>query len=76
MDILELDKKSFKELRKMAEDLNFPKPIRYKREGLIIKIVQSLAEAEGLEMSGGILEILNEGIGFLRSNYRIGSERI
>jgi len=76
MDILELDKKSFKELRKMAEDLNFPKPIRYKREGLIIKIVQSLAEAEGLEMSGGILEILNEGIGFLRSNYRIGSEDV
>ncbi len=76
MDIFELEKKSIKELRKIAEDLNVPKPIRQKREGLIIKISQLLAEAEGLEMSGGILEILNEGIGFLRSNYRIGSEDV
>lgn len=52
MDIFELEKKSFKELRKIAEELNFQKPIRLKREGLIIKIAQSLAEAEGLEMRG------------------------
>ncbi len=76
MDIFELEKKSVKELLKMAEDLNFPKPIRLKREGLIIKLVQVLAEIEGLEMRAGILEIMNEGIGFLRSNYRIGSEDV
>ncbi|MCJ7696671.1 MAG: transcription termination factor Rho [Anaerolineaceae bacterium] len=76
MDIFELEKKSISELRKMAEELNFPKPMRLKREGLIVKIVQSLAEAEGLEMRGGVLEIMNEGIGFLRSNYRIGSEDV
>jgi len=60
----------------MAEDLNFPKPIRLKREGLIVKLAQSLAEQEGLEMRGGVLEIMNEGIGFLRSNYRIGPEDV
>ena len=76
MEIFELEKKSIAELRKMAEDLNFPKPMRLKREGLIIKIVQALAESEGLEMRGGVLEIMNEGIGFLRSNYRIGSEDV
>ncbi len=76
MDIFELEKKSVKELLKMAEELNFPKPIRLKREGLIIKLVQVLAETEGLEMRAGILEIMNEGIGFLRSNYRIGSEDV
>lgn len=76
MDIFELDKKSLNELRHIAEDLNFPKPIRLKREGLVVKIAQVLAEQEGLEMRGGVLEIMNEGIGFLRSNYRIGPEDV
>jgi len=76
MDIFELDKKSLNELRRIAEDLNFPKPIRLKREGLVVKIAQVLAEQEGLEMRGGVLEIMNEGIGFLRSNYRIGPEDV
>ncbi|MEL7645441.1 MAG: transcription termination factor Rho [Anaerolineaceae bacterium] len=76
MDIFELDKKTLKELRQIAEDLNFPKPIRLKREGLVVKIAQILAEQEGLEMRGGVLEIMNEGIGFLRSNYRIGPEDV
>ncbi|HOT53531.1 MAG TPA: transcription termination factor Rho, partial [Anaerolineaceae bacterium] len=47
-----------------------------KREGLVVKIAQVLAEQEGLEMRGGVLEIMNEGIGFLRSNYRIGPEDV
>ncbi len=76
MDIFELDKKPLNELRRIAEDINFPKPIRLKREGLIVKIAQLLAEQEGLEMRGGVLEIMNEGIGFLRSNYRIGPEDV
>jgi len=76
MDFLELEKKSIIQLKKMADDLNFPKPNRLKREGLIVKIAQALAELEGLEMRGGILEIMNEGIGFLRANYRIGPEDV
>jgi len=76
MDILELESKTIRELRKIAEDLNFPKPIRLKREGLIVKIAQALGEQEGLEIRGGVLEIMNEGIGFLRPNYRIGPDDI
>jgi len=76
MDIFELEKKTVKQLSKIAKDLNIPNTNRLKREGLIIKIAQSLAEAEGLEMRGGVLEIMNEGIGFLRANYRIGSEDV
>jgi transcription termination factor Rho len=76
MDIFELEKKTVKQLSKIAQDLNIPNINRLKREGLIIKIAQSLAEAEGLEMRGGVLEIMNEGIGFLRANYRIGSEDV
>jgi transcription termination factor Rho len=76
MDIFELENKTIDELRKIAEDLNFPKPNRLKREGLIVKIAQALGEQEGLELRGGILEIMNEGIGFLRPNYRIGPDDI
>ncbi len=76
MDILELESKTISELRKIAEDLNFTKPIRLKREGLIVKIAQALGEQEGLEIRGGVLEIMNEGIGFLRPNYRIGPDDI
>lgn len=76
MDIFELEKKTVKQLTKIAKDLNIPSTNRLKREGLIVKIAQSLAEAEGLDMRGGVLEIMNEGIGFLRANYRIGSEDV
>jgi transcription termination factor Rho len=34
------------------------------------------AEKEGLEVRGGVLEILQEGIGFLRANYQIGPEDV
>ena len=76
MELLELEKQSLNELKKMAEELNFPKPNRLKREGLIVKIAQTLAEQEGLEVRGGVLEIMNEGIGFLRANYRVSTDDV
>ena len=76
MEIVELEKQTTKELQKMAKDLNIENSKRLKRDGLVVKIAQSLADAEGLEMSGGVLEVMNEGIGFLRSNYRIGPDDV
>ena len=76
MEIIELEKNTTKQLQKIGKDLNIENVKRLKRDGLIVKIAQSLAEAEGLEMSGGVLEIMNEGIGFLRSNYRIGPDDV
>lgn len=76
MDILSLEKKSLNELRTIANDLQIPRPTRYKKDSLILLIAKAMGEAEGLEIRGGILEIMNEGIGFLRQNYRIGSEDV
>jgi transcription termination factor Rho len=76
MEIVELEKQTTKELQKMAKDLNLENFKRLKRDGLVVKIAQSLADAEGLELSGGVLEVMNEGIGFLRSNYRIGPDDV
>jgi transcription termination factor Rho len=55
------------ELRQRAKELNVPGATRLKKEDLILRIQQAEAEREGLEVRGGILEIMSEGIGFLRS---------
>jgi transcription termination factor Rho len=76
MKILELENAPLAALRQMAGDLNIPNAQRLKKEALILKIRQVEAEREGLEVRGGILEIMSEGIGFLRSNYQIGPEDV
>jgi len=76
MDLLSLEKKSLDELRSIAHDLNIERPQRHKKESLILQVSKALGEAEGLEIRGGILEIMNEGIGFLRQDYRIGGEDV
>lgn len=76
MDLLSLEKKSLEELRSIAVELNLQRPQRHKKESLILQISKAWGEAEGLEIRGGILEIMNEGIGFLRQDYRIGSEDV
>ena len=76
MEILELEQKTLSELRSLAHDLGIPRPQRHKKESLILKVARAIGEEEGVEIRGGVLEIMNEGIGFLRQNYRIGSEDV
>jgi transcription termination factor Rho len=76
MNILELENEPLAKLRQVGKDLNVPNAARLKKELLILRIRQIEAEREGLEVRGGILEIMNEGVGFLRSDYRIGPEDV
>jgi transcription termination factor Rho len=76
MNILELENEPLAKLRQMGRDLNVPNANRLKKEHLILRIRQVEAEREGQEVRGGILEIMNEGVGFLRSDYRIGSDDV
>lgn len=69
MKVLELENTPLPALRQKARDLNVPNAIRLKKEDLILRIQQVEAEQEGLEVRGGILEIMSEGIGFLRSGH-------
>lgn len=69
MKVLELENTPLDSLRQMARDLNVQNANRLKKEDLILKIQQAEAEREGLELRGGILEIMSEGIGFLRSGH-------
>ncbi len=73
MNILELESKPLADLRQIAKEFDIQNYNRLKKEALILKIRKADAEREGLEIRGGILEIMNEGIGFLRSErYQIG----
>ncbi len=77
MEILEMEKASLAELRQLARDLKIPRANRMKKEELIVRIRQAQAAAEGLEIRGGILEIMNEGVGFLRAaHYRPSSDDV
>jgi transcription termination factor Rho len=69
MKVIELESAALAQLRQQARDLNIPNANRLKREDLVLRIQQAEAEREGLELRGGILEIMNDGIGFLRSGH-------
>ena len=69
MKVLELENASLSALRQMARDLDIQNASRLKKEDLILHIQQAEAERQGIEVRGGILEIMSEGIGFLRSGH-------
>ena len=77
METKELFKTPLADLRQIAEELNIDRSSRLKREALVLEIQRADAELKGREVRGGILEIMSEGIGFLRSaNYQSGPDDI
>ncbi|MCP5463167.1 MAG: transcription termination factor Rho [bacterium] len=69
MEIVTLQKKTVSELNSIAKDLGIPSAARKKHE-LIFEILKAEAENDGLMFGEGVLEILPDGFGFLRSpNY-------
>jgi len=70
LDIGNLKDMKITELNKLAKDLNVNGVSGVRKQDLIFKILQAQAEKEGLMFGEGVLEILPEGFGFLRSpNY-------
>jgi transcription termination factor Rho len=70
LEIKNLKEMKITELNKVAKDLNVNGVSGVKKQDLIFKILQAQAEKEGLMFGEGVLEILPEGFGFLRSpNY-------
>ena len=67
MDIAELKQKSVAELHAMAEELNITNYSGLRKQDLIFKIEQSLLDGDTVLRGEGVLEILPEGYGFLRS---------
>ncbi len=78
MNILELESKPLSDLRYMAiKEFGIQNANRLKKEALVLRLRQEEALREGLEIRGGILEIMDEGIGFLRSaRYSISDDDV
>ncbi len=67
MNLTELKKMSVAELQKLGKKLKLGGLSGVKKENLIFMILQAQAKEEGLFYGEGVLEILPEGFGFLRS---------
>ena len=79
MDIAQLRSKSLGDLHDLAEELNISNYSGLRKQDLIFRIEQSLLDNEVVLRGEGVLEILAEGYGFLRSqdwNYLYGPDDI
>ncbi len=69
MEIAELESKTLDELQEMAREMGLTGLSRLKKYDLIIRLLRANAERQGLTFGGGVLEIVADGIGFLRSDH-------
>jgi len=79
VDIAELKSKSVADLHDLAEELNISNYSGLRKQDLIFRIEQNLLDSDVVLRGEGVLEILPEGYGFLRSqdwNYLYGPDDI
>ena len=69
MDIIELQPKSLEQLRVVAREWEIPAYSKLKKDDLILRLLRANAEKQGFELRGGVLEIVEDGIGFLRAEH-------
>jgi transcription termination factor Rho len=69
LNYAELERKTLTELREIAKEQGISGYTRLKKTDLIFRLLRAKAEREGLIFGGGVLQIVEEGIGFLRSDH-------
>ncbi len=62
-----LEKRSLAELRDLAREIGVTGYTRMKKYDLVMAILKANAEKQGLIFGGGVLDITEDGVGFLRS---------
>ncbi len=75
LNIATLQKKTLAELRDLAREMGVSGYTRMTKTELIMRLLQAQAEAHGYQFGGGILDIVEEGIGFLRGKRLIPGSR-
>jgi len=79
LNIVELQKMNILDQQKLAESLQVPDHHILRKQELIFGILKAQTERSGLLFAQGVLEVLDEGFGFLRSpsyNYLPGPDDI
>lgn len=69
LNYAELEHKTLADLRDIAKEQGISGYTRLKKTDLIFRLLQAKAEREGLIFGGGVLQIVEDGIGFLRSDH-------
>src|SRR5437773_2994287 len=67
LNLTELETKTKDELMEVAKDLDIGGANGLRKQDLVFKIMQAKAESEGNYFAGGILDMANDGYGFLRT---------
>lgn len=67
MDLTQLKEMSIAKLNEIARDLDIPEFSGIPRQDLVFKILEKQSETVGLAFASGVLEVLPDGYGFLRS---------
>ena len=66
MNFIELDSKTLDELRGIAKDSDVVGYNHMKKQDLVLRLMRAHAEKRGLSVRGGVLEIIDDSMGFLR----------
>jgi len=66
MNISQLENKNKDELIELAKEMGISNYASLKKQDIIMRLLQAYAEQQGNLFCGGILEIMNDGYGFLR----------
>lgn len=65
--IADLEQRNLEDLRQMARDAGVQRFSRLKKQDLMLALLREEAERKGHKLRGGVLEIVDDGIGFLRA---------
>jgi transcription termination factor Rho len=77
MQIQELESKTIQELLAIAKDLEIEGYSRLRKKELVFEILKANVEKDGFIFASGVLDIMNDGFGFLRPiNYLPSNEDI
>jgi len=68
MNLAELEAKTREELMDVAKDMGISGHTALRKQDLVFRILQARAEQQGNLLAGGVLEIVEEGYGFLRGD--------
>ncbi|MCX7939788.1 MAG: transcription termination factor Rho, partial [Thermoflexales bacterium] len=76
-DMAKLESETLSELRERAKEFGISGYSRLKKDDLILRLLRAQAERNGLELRGGVLELGEDNVGFLRAeHYLPGPEDI
>ena len=73
MDMAQLEQMTLSQLQSMASEHKLTGFSRLKKHDLIFRLLRNKAEKRGHIFGGGVLEIVQDGIGFLRVNHLLPS---